>query len=177
MMAARKGARVKTGDIGIREAKPTDFAKVAQMHYPVWRQSWSGILADFLLDMIATPKRWADEKYPQDLSRPGWSMWIAESAGKTIGMTIFGPDSAHPDELQIDALYTAPESQRRGVGSRLLNKAMRLNPSGDVILWCAEKNRTAREFYEKRDFTLDGRAFIWKPLPGVAVPHVGYRHQ
>lgn len=175
MIAARNAAHTKSGDIRIREAKPTDFAGVAQMHYPVWRESWSGILADFLLDMIASPKLWANERYPQDLSRPGWSMWIAEHGGKTLGMTIFGPDSAHPADLQIDALYTARESQGRGVGGRLLNKAMRSNPSGDVILWCAEMNHAAREFYENKDFRLDGRTFVWRPLPGVTVPHVGYR--
>jgi GNAT superfamily N-acetyltransferase len=175
MTATRTGAHVRRGDIRIREAKPADFANVAQMHYPVWRRSWSGILADYLLDMLGAPKRWATETYPQDLSRPGWSMWLAESGGKTLGMTIFGPDLANPDDLQIDALYTAEESQHLGIGSRLLDKAVRSNPSGDVILWCAEKNHKAREFYEKKNFRLDGRTFIWKPLPGVPVPHVGYR--
>lgn len=175
MSASRTGAHVRHGDIRIREARPADFTKVAQMHYPVWRQSWSGILSDFLLDMLATPKRWATETYPQDLSRPGWSMWIAESGDKTLGMTIFGPDAVNPADLQIDALYTASENQRLGIGGRLLEKAVRANPSGDVILWCAEKNRTAREFYEKRNFRLDGRTFVWKPLPGVPVPHLGYR--
>jgi GNAT superfamily N-acetyltransferase len=175
MIAARKAARTRSGDIRIREAKPTDFAKIAAMHYPVWRQSWSGIVDDFLLDMIESPKQWVTERYAHDLSRPGWSMWIAESGGKTLGMTMFGPDVAHPADLQIDALYTALESQGGGVGGRLLNKAVRSNPSGDVILWCAEKNCTAREFYEHKGFHLDGRTFTWKPLPGVTVPHVGYR--
>ena len=163
------------GMIRIREAEPDDFANVARMHYPVWRQSWSGILADYLLDMLGSPRCWATETYPHDLSRPGWSMWIAEADGKTLGMTIFGPDALHPEDLQIDALYTAEESQRVGIGGRLLDTAVRANPSGDVVLWCAEKNCKAREFYEKRNFRLDGRTLVWKPLPDVPVPHVGYR--
>jgi GNAT superfamily N-acetyltransferase len=175
MTATRRGVHVRPGDIRIREARPADFANVAQMHYPVWRRSWSGIVADYLLDMLGTPKRWATETYPQDLSRPGWSMWIAESGGKTLGMTMFGPDTVNPGDLQIDALYTASESQCLGIGGRLLDRAVRANPSGDVILWCAEKNLKAREFYEKKNFRLDGRTFVWKPLPGVPVPHLGYR--
>jgi GNAT superfamily N-acetyltransferase len=166
---------VKSSDIRIREAKPTDFAKVAEMHYPVWRRSWAGILADYMLDMLGTPKRWATKTYPENLSRNGWTMWIAESGGKALGMTMFGPDSASPADLQIDALYTAEEGQRQGIGARLLNKAVRSNPSGDAILWCAEKNSKARQFYEKNNFQLDGRTFVWRPLPGVTVPHVGYR--
>ena len=166
---------MKSRDIRIRAAKPSDFAKVAEMHYLVWRQSWAGIVADYLLDIIGTPHHWATHSYPQTLSRRGWSMWIAESGGKTLGMTVFGPDATRPDHLQIEALYTAEESQGLGVGGRLLNKAVRSNPSGDVILWCAEENRKARQFYEHKDFKLDGRSYVWKPLPGVNVRHVGYR--
>jgi GNAT superfamily N-acetyltransferase len=165
---------VKSPDIRIREAKPKDFAKVAEMHYPVWRQSWTGILADFVLDLLG-PKGWATETYPQILNRHGWSMWIAESGGKTLGMTIFGPDSANPDHVQVDALYIAEESQRHGIGGRLLNQALRANPSSDVILWCAEQNGKARSFYEKKNFQIDGRTLDWEPLPGIHVAHVGYR--
>ncbi|BBX74226.1 N-acetyltransferase [Mycobacterium shinjukuense] len=166
---------MKPGDIRIREAKPADFAKVAKMHYPVWRQSWTGILEAHVLDMLAQPNRWATELYPQTLNRRGWAMWIAESGGQTLGMTMFGPDPARLDEIQIDALYIAEHSQRHGIGGRLLTKALRSNPSDDVILWCAEKNHKARSFYEKKNFELDGRTFAWKPLPGVSVAHVGYR--
>jgi GNAT superfamily N-acetyltransferase len=166
---------VDASDITIREAKPDDFASVAEMHYPVWRQSWSGILAPPLLDILGPPKRWVAEIYPQSLNRRGWSMWIAEADGRTIGVTIFGPDSADPDHLLIDALYIAEESQRHGVGSRLLEKAVGSHPSGDVVLWCAETNGKARRFYEKKNFQVDGRTFNWEPLPGVIVAHVGYR--
>ncbi|BBX97412.1 GNAT family N-acetyltransferase [Mycobacterium lacus] len=166
---------MKSSDIRIREAKPIDFPKIVEMHYPVWRQSWSGMLAAHLLDMLAQPQRWASEFYPQTLNRRGWSMWIAESGGRTLGMTMFGPDPAQPDRIQIDALYIAEESQRHGIGGRLLNKVLRSYPSDDVVLWCAEKNAKARRFYEKKNFEVDGRTFAWKPLPGVSVPHVGYR--
>jgi GNAT superfamily N-acetyltransferase len=166
---------VTASDIRIREAKPDDYADVAEMHYPVWRRSWTGILAPPLLDILGTPKRWAAEIYPQSLNRTGWSMWIAESAGRTVGVTIFGPDSDAPDRLLIDALYVTEESQRLGVGGHLLETAMSTHPSGDVVLWCAVENGRARSFYEKRNFRIDGRTLDWEPLPGVIVPHVGYR--
>jgi GNAT superfamily N-acetyltransferase len=167
---------LKSGDIRIRQAKPKDFAKVAEMHFPVWRKSWDGMLADYMIDLIATPTLWATRTYPETLSRSGWAMWIAESgSGKTLGMTIFGPDGTNPGDVLIDALYTAPESQGLGVAGRLLNKASHAQPSGDVVLWCAEKNLKGREYYEKKGFQLDGRTLVWKPLPGVTVPHVGYR--
>ncbi|HWS94682.1 MAG TPA: N-acetyltransferase, partial [Mycobacterium sp.] len=101
-----------SSDIRIREAEPVDFTDVAEMHYPVWRRSWTGILAAPVLDLLGPPKRWVAEVYPQSLDRLGWSMWIAKSGGQTLGVTIFGPDSEDPDSLQIDALYIAEASQR-----------------------------------------------------------------
>jgi GNAT superfamily N-acetyltransferase len=166
---------VTSSDIRIREATRDDFADVAEMHYPVWRQSWAGILSPPLLDILGPAKRWVAEVYPQTLDRRGWHMWIAESGGRTLGVAIFGPDPDAPDELQIDALYVAEESQRHGVGARLLDEVLRACPSGDVILWCAEKNDKARRFYEKNNFQADGRTLDWEPLPGMKVAHRGYR--
>ncbi|OIN81130.1 GNAT family N-acetyltransferase [Mycobacterium malmoense] len=166
---------MEASDIRIRAAKPDDFANIAEMHYPVWRRSWAGILAPPLLDILGPPKRWVAEIYPRTLSRRGWSMWIAEAGGQTLGVAIFGPDDATPDDLQIDALYIAEENQRHGIGGRLLDAALSSRPCGDVTLWCAERNAKARHFYEKNNFRLDGRTLDWEPLPGVKVAHVGYR--
>jgi GNAT superfamily N-acetyltransferase len=166
---------VEASDIRIREATPDDFANVAEMHYPVWRRSWTGIVAPPVLDLLGPLKRWVAEIYPQSLNRRGWRMWIAESGGRTLGVAIFGPDSDDPDHLQIDALYIAEESQRHGIGGHLLDRVLSSHPSGDVILWCAEKNGKARRFYEKNNFHVDGRTMDWEPLPGMKVAHVGYR--
>jgi pimeloyl-ACP methyl ester carboxylesterase/GNAT superfamily N-acetyltransferase len=166
---------VRSSDIRIREAKQKDFVRVAQMHYPAWRQSWQGIVATHVLDMIGTPQNWVDIHYPTTLKRGGWSMWMAESGGQVVGMMLLGPDLSNPNHIQIDALYVADQNQRSGVGGLLLNKALRAYPDNDMILWCAEKNQKARDFYEKNGFEVDDRSFVWKPLPGVRVPHVGYR--
>lgn len=166
---------MRSSEIRIREAKPKDFAKVAAMHYPVWRQSWHGIVAPHVLDMIVTPRNWVETSYPTTLKRPGWSMWFAEARGQLLGMTIFGPDLSNPKQIEIDALYVVEKDQRHGVGSLLLDKVLQTYPGNDIILWCAAKNEKGRAFYERKDFRADGRAYDWKPLPGVRVAHVGYR--
>ena len=164
-----------SSDIRIREATPDDYAVVAEMHYPVWRSSWAGILMPPLLDILGPAKRWVADVYPQTLSRRGWSMWIAECGGRPLGVAIFGPDPDDPEALQIDALYIAEENQRHGIGALLLEKALSTYSSGDVILWCAEGNTKAHRFYEKHNFQRDGRTLDWEPLPGIKVAHVGYR--
>lgn len=166
---------MQASDIAIRVATRDDFAEVAAMHYPVWRRSWAGILTPPVLDILGPPSRWVTEIYPKTLGRRGWSMWIAESGGRPLGVAIFGPDPDVPDALQIDALYVADDSQRHGIGGRLLDEVMRSRPAGDVILWCAEQNGKARRFYEKKSFRPDGRTLDWEPLPGLKVAHVGYR--
>jgi len=166
---------VISGDLRIRRAEPTDFPEVAEMHYAVWRRSWAGILTAPVLDILGPAKRWAAQIYPQTLSRAGWSMWVAESGGRAVGVVIFGPDDANPDEVQVDALYIAEESQRHGLGGLLLEKVLSLNPSNDVILWCAERNAKGRRFYEKNQFRADGRTLVWEPLPDITVNHDGYR--
>ncbi|UXA09323.1 GNAT family N-acetyltransferase [Mycobacterium sp. SMC-2] len=145
------------------------------MHYPVWRQSWTGMLADSTLDALGSPRRWAILAYPRILQRRGWSMWIAESGSQTIGMTIFGPDPDSPGQVELDSLYVAAQCQRHGLGGRLLDTALDAHPFGDVVLWCAEHNAQARKFYERNGFRADGRTLDWEPLPGVKVAHLGFR--
>ena len=82
---------MRSSDIRIREAKPKDFVRVAQMHYPAWRQSWQGIVATHVLDMSGTPQNWVDIQYPTTLKRGGWSMWMAESGRQLVGMMLLGP--------------------------------------------------------------------------------------
>lgn len=162
-------------DITIREATSSDFADVAAMHYPVWRESWAGVLPANVLDALTSPQRWAVLLYPRNLRRPGWSMWLAEAAGAPLGMTIFGPDADEPECVELDALYIAASRQRHGIGARLLEQVLSSAAGRDVVLWCAQANGRARRFYEKNDFRPDGRTLVWEPVPGVRVPHLGYR--
>lgn len=162
-------------DIRIRQATRADYPDVAEMHYPVWRQSWYGVLTTPLLDILGPARRWVADVYPQSLERSGWSMWIAEAGGKPLGVAIFGPATDEPGSVQLDALYVSEDSQRLGVGGLLLETVLDTMPSGDVILWVAVNNTKARRFYEKQDFRADGRTLDWEPLPGIRVAHVGYR--
>ncbi len=167
--------RVTSTDITIRAVQPDDLPRAAEMHYASWRRSWAGIVIEPLLDILGPPQRWVAEVYPQNLGRPDWAMWIAESGGRTVGVTIFGPDEEEPGAIQIDALYVADDRQRHGIGRLLVQTVLEAHPSGDVMLWCAEKNAKARRFYEKNSFYADGRTRDWEPLPGVKVAHLGYR--
>jgi len=160
--------------ISIRQGEPADYENVAEMQYPSWRLSYRGILAPAMLDLFDY-QRWVNEEYPRRLHRAGWTMRLAEHEGLLLGMSIFGPESGHPDHLEIDSLYIAAGSERRGIGGLLLEDALRSQPQDDAVLWCAEKNFRARRFYQKKGFELDGRTMMWTLAPGVLeIPQLGY---
>ena len=84
-------------------------------------------------------------------------MWLAESDGQVLGMVIFGPDPRNPDRIEIDSLYVKQETQRRGIGGRLLQKALDSRPEADAVLWVVRENTKARSFYAKNHFQPNGR--------------------
>ncbi|WP_421726281.1 GNAT family N-acetyltransferase [Bauldia sp.] len=63
--------------------------------------------------------------------------------GEIIGIIAFR-------EGWIDQLYVLPGRQREGVGEKLLQVAKSTWPS--LKLWTFQKNRAARDFYEKHGF-------------------------
>ena len=159
--------------VEFRQAQEEDFPAVAAMQYPVWRESNCGVMTPYVLDQFDGPETWPDTRYRETLSAPGWTMWIAESDGEVVGMTIFGPTPDNPRLVELDSLYVATKDQ--GIGGSLLGKALDSQSSDDVVLWVAEKNQKARNYYWNRGFRPDGRTWVWVPMPGVQVPQLGYR--
>src|SRR5262245_48075982 len=136
-------------EIQIRKAEPGDYTNVAQMHCPVWVESYNATLPESTIRNIA--KIWAGVDYRKRVNN-GLTIMLAEAGDEVVGMTIFGPDPRNPGDLYIDALYVKRECQRRGVGSALLAKALASEPSADVVLSCYENNGNARCFYEGKGF-------------------------
>lgn len=78
------------------------------------------------------------------VKRPG--TWVALAGGRIVGfMSVEGED--------VDQLYLAPGFYRRGIGTRLLEKAKALSPSG-LRLFTFQRNTCARAFYEAHGFTV-----------------------
>jgi ribosomal protein S18 acetylase RimI-like enzyme len=71
-------------------------------------------------------------------------VWVAELDGRIVGILVLRVDS-------LDHLYVRPDSQRQGIGTRLLAYAKRQRPGG-LRLYTFEANEPAREFYEKHGF-------------------------
>lgn len=79
---------------------------------------------------------------------PRCDLWVAET-GSEVSSELHGFLGIVGD--YIDRMYVHPASQRRGVGSALLQQARSLSPAG-LRLHTHQKNTRARAFYEKHGF-------------------------
>jgi len=75
---------------------------------------------------------------------PHCQLWVAEKDGAIDGFLAMRGS-------YIDRMYVRPSAQRCGVGEALLEKAREVSPAG-LELHTHQKNRHARDFYEKHGF-------------------------
>jgi GNAT superfamily N-acetyltransferase len=96
--------------------------------------------------------RWAHR--PDEVRR-----WVAESLVPGGGVTLGERDGAPCGYIArhrewVDHLYVAPAHLRQGIGRSLLDHAKDVHPAG-LRLWCFQRNRRARAFYEGQGFAID----------------------
>ena len=77
-----------------------------------------------------------------------------------------------PEEAEILALHTLPESRGTGLGAALLTEALNQIGRKPVFLWAFRDNARARRFYEKHGFRWDGTKRISEFDGAVEVRYV-----
>jgi len=92
-------------------------------------------------------------------------IWVAEIDGGIAGFV------ALSGERDLAYLYIAPDAQRRGVGTALMNHAKQLRPD-ELELYTHQRNEPARAFYEQHGFV--AIAYGVSPAPENE-PDVRYR--
>jgi GNAT superfamily N-acetyltransferase len=116
----------------IRRADDEDVETVARLHRLVLRTS-----LPFLPD-LHTPED--DLRFFRERVFVQCEVWVAADIDGFIAFR----------EGWVDHLYIAPECQRAGVGSALLEQAMRTH--SPLRLWTFQKNVGAIKFYSARGF-------------------------
>lgn len=92
-----------------------------------------------------------DRRYLREVVLPGMEVWVADEAdGVVTGFTTLGTRDG--DDF-MEHLYVAPEHQRRGIGTALMERAKTSRPAG-FRLWVFQRNAGARDFYEHHGFRL-----------------------
>lgn len=122
----------------VRRAGAADAEALARLHRLTMRVSLP------YLPELHTPQE--DLRYFADKLLPDNEVWLAEEGGVALGYIAFHPG-------WIAHLYVHPDHQGRGIGPRLLERA--LADSVERRLWTFQRNARARTFYEARGFELE----------------------
>jgi GNAT superfamily N-acetyltransferase len=106
--------------IKCRAAEPGDLDSIAR----VWHES-ARFADDALPEMPSVAS--LRERIDAELAT-GWSLWVTEVDHAVVGMLALKKSDAVLDEL-----YVLPSVQRSGIGSFLLEQAMREMPRGFTL--------------------------------------------
>ncbi len=105
-----------------------------------------------------------------DTVLPRQEVWMAEASPAVVAIAMMVLDRDWVEQLYVDPDWTG-----RGIGTRMIDLAKRLRPSG-LQLWAFQSNVRAHRFYERHGFLAvertDGTAneerapdvrYVWRP--------------
>lgn len=145
----------------VRAAAFADADAIAEVHIQSWRETYTGLMPDRLMDADALAAR--RRMWSAILSRdplPG-AIAVAERNGHIVGFAFAGP-ADHPDaakgfpaarDLHLFSIYLLAVEHGAGTGHALLQAVLGDRPAQ---LWVASGNDLARAFYERHGFRADG---------------------
>ena len=159
-----------TGESIVRSARETDIDSI----FRLWVESMKfheeldPLIFGYISEKSNHAKRFISEQFKKESS----IILVAEKGERVIGYLLGEVRERLPfQRLQItgyiwDIVVTAGE-RKRGIGSRLLEKAFQFFKDRDldtVMLNVSEKNRSALRFYEKHGFEPYLRSMVRRRL-------------
>lgn len=165
--------------VTVRWARPGDAAEVAEVHLASWREAYRRLLPSELLAglRLADRERLWRERLGDQTAGEGPrvpTLIAAEGGGRIAGFATLAMPSRDPDEAEdvaeIPALYLRPDVRREGIGSTLVEAAIReLRERGfrEAILWMLKGNQPADAFYRATGWRADGGARKSQYFPDV----------
>lgn len=115
-----------------------------------WKLAYRGLMPQEHLDALEVTEQSVAARAAR--VDQGWSTFVAEVGGVTVGMATCGPCRDEDlDALELGALYVLPEHWGTGAGTALLAAC------GPVqTLWVLDGNARAVAFYDRHGFIPDG---------------------
>jgi ribosomal protein S18 acetylase RimI-like enzyme len=153
-------------EYSIRRATLDDAAALALVHEATWRETYSGLMSEQMLDALTADAR--TEAWRRILSgQAGYlaTTYVAEAEGELVAFASCGEQrnagfAAEGYAGEFAAVYVRGAAQRRGVGTRLMRAMMDdLAARGltGFTLWVPRENIPARSLYEQLGGRLIGQ--------------------
>ena len=138
----------------IREAGPLDISTIRELAHRVWPKAYGSILSREQLEyMLGT--MYSDEALLARMADDE-KFLIAEMHGIALGFS--GHSHRFKGELatKLRKLYVAPEAQRQGIGTRLIQHVRSLaREAGDLVLVLnVNRYNPAIQFYVQAGFSI-----------------------
>lgn len=139
----------------IREGKIDDSSKIAKIKIDNWRKTYLNIFPDDFLKSLNLDEE--IEKYKKGFSKR--KVIVYEKDGEVIAYCYYGERKEKTLEEysgEVFALYVKNDCQEHGIGTRLLQDAIKdlSKEHKKIMLWCAKKNTRAISFYQKNGLKL-----------------------
>ena len=140
--------------IHVRRGRPDEAEALARLHVDVWRATYRDLAPSEAVKLLDEARRLPYWTRATTLTEAGRGVWVADGDGTLLGVVSVGA-SDHPifeGRAELKHLYVAGDAQGRGVGARLLRRAIDdCQAAGDVGLALAvvKQNARARRFYGK----------------------------
>lgn len=164
-------------------ATSEDAEGIAYVHRMTWMNTYpneeAGITEADIKERLEGEN---GEKIPKNIER--WKSTIEKAGensavfvvrlnGKVVGF--ISPRTIH-DQRRLGAIYVLPEAQGKGVGTKLINKALEWwGRSEDIYLHVATYNTKAFELYKKIGFEETGKDIAGEPIKfksGAVMPEI-----
>ena len=142
----------------VRLVGPDDWAAVREARLQALADSPSAFASTLDRELAFDETEWR-----RRLTDGPW--WLAEDAGRPVGLVAVYPRDDGTDERHLVAMWVAPSSRGTSTATDLVEAvcawAVRTG-AATVALWVVDGNDRARRFYERLGFVLTGER---QPLP------------
>lgn len=132
----------------IRKAVENDAQHIAEIHVQSWKETYTGILNQAVLDALSVPKRLM--LWQQIIPDPDHQLFVYEKNGRILGF-LDGYLNPNSHIAEIRAFYLLKNIQGEGIGRAMFEQFHQLiHPQQHQILRLEVINKNpSRYFYEK----------------------------
>ncbi len=143
----------------IRPARPNDVSKLSAFFVEAWKEAGPGALGFAGATDGAITEIASEEFLKRRLATPTIQMMVAEEGRRIIGFS--SVRKAEERQAELSAIVVLRSSEGRGVGSRLLRKALdaaRKRGFRSMIAKTEVTDEKSIRFYASAGFTESGKA-------------------
>lgn len=163
----------------LRKAEPKDVEAIGKIRVAAWQAAYREFMPGDFLAALDPKGNLAELRARISYPGPDFMVTVSEERGAVVAFSIVGAPryQTAANTIELWAVNVLPEYWRGGVGSSLVEKAVkdaRQLGFDRIELWCIKGNVSAQSAYEKIGFLKTGRVRSTSHLTGYRLNEVQY---